>query len=119
MRTHREPGDHRAMDASLSRIFLFLIAAHEDNAPKAMEAAVKAMQDSRCPNGGVFHPQDLDQKPLCFPNLANWRPWLSRAISVSCERHCSTSSSSTSNSMFISTISCPTTCSERPMRWTI
>lgn len=61
---------NRVMDASLSRIFLFLIAAHDDNAHGTVEAAVNAMEDSLCSDRVPTPTQPPDRETLlCFPRF--------------------------------------------------
>ncbi|MFZ0815712.1 MAG: hypothetical protein WAM78_09345, partial [Candidatus Sulfotelmatobacter sp.] len=77
---------NRVMDASLSRMFLFLIAASDDQnaagqtmAMEAAQAALKAMEDHRCKGKGPFVGPDYkgafigpdEEEPLCFPGFRN------------------------------------------------
>jgi hypothetical protein len=58
---------NRVMDASLSRMFLFLVAAHDAEASGTMEAMVNAMEDRRCVgHAGLYHAHLPDEAALCF-----------------------------------------------------
>jgi hypothetical protein len=60
------------VDASLSRLLLFLVAANDDESKAAVDDALKEMEDYRCKVPGTVHLQeDANTLPemLCFPNF--------------------------------------------------